>query len=85
MQDQRRVRWTFWKIVLVLEWIALLIALAMPITPGKTGGDFSFADLVLDEPGYLQEVLVYFVLTNLILGVLLVIALAIHWKERRGP
>lgn len=83
MGTECQARWTAWRIVAILEWIALLIALAMPVTPSKTGGDFSFADWFFAGPSYLQEVLVYFVLTNLILGVLVVIALIIIWKEKR--
>lgn len=69
--------------ILLLEFIALGIGLAMPITPSKTGGDFSFADFFFDDPTYLQEVLVYFVLTNLILGVLGLVALVVLSVERR--
>jgi hypothetical protein len=76
-------RTTAWKIVAILEWAALLIALAMPITPSKTGSDFSLADWFFEDPSYLQEVLVYFILTNLLLGVLVLVALIIIWREKR--
>ncbi len=73
------------KIILLLEGMALLIGLAMPITPSKTGGDFSFADWFFEDPSYLQEVLVYFVLTNLILGLLGLVALLMvrveNWRR----
>jgi len=81
-------KWPIWRLVIILEWIALLIGLAMPITPSKTGGDFSLADWFFDDPHYLQEVLVYFLLTNLFIGVLALIALGIIWTEKRrgtGP
>ena len=78
-------KWPIWRLVIILEWIALLIGLAMPITPSKTGGDFSLADWFFDDPNYLQEVLVYFLLTNLFIGVLALIALGIiHLEKRRG-
>jgi hypothetical protein len=80
----KQERWTVLKSLLILEWIALLIGLAMPITPSKTGGDFSFADWFFEDPTYLQEVLVYFVMTNLLMGVLaLVVLLMIQWDKRR--
>ena len=72
------------KAALVIEWICLLIGLAMPITPSKTGGDSSPADWFFHDPSYLQEVLVYFVAGNLVFGILVLIALAISWKERRA-
>ncbi len=75
-------RWTVWKIVLMLEGVALLIGLAMPITPSKTGGDFSLADWFFEDPSYLQEVLVYFLFTNLVLAVLVLIALLLLRSEK---
>ncbi len=76
-------KWSRWKTVLLIEWICLLIALAMPITPSKTGGDAGLADLFFDDPSYLQEVLVYFVFGNLVFGILALIVLVVSWKEKR--
>jgi len=83
MRTDREQKWSIWKLVLILEWIALLIGLAMPITPSKTGSDFSMADWFYEDPSYLQEVLVYFLLTNLFIGVLALIALVIIYVEKR--
>lgn len=66
----------------MLEGVALLIGLAMPITPSKTGGDFSLADWFFEDPSYLQEVLVYFLFTNLVLAVLVLIALLLLRSEK---
>ncbi|UCC47377.1 MAG: hypothetical protein JSV41_07650 [Gemmatimonadota bacterium] len=88
MSESRRRELTVWEIILIVEFIALLIGLAMPITPSKTGGDFSLADWFFDDPSYFQEVLVYFLLTNLVLGLLALTALAYTYLERRrqnGP
>lgn len=74
---------TVLKIVFLLEFLALLIGLAMPITPSKTGGDFSFADWFFEDPSYLQEVLVYFVATNLLIGILVLIAYVMVKVENR--
>ncbi len=74
---------TILKIVFLVEFVALLIGLAMPITPSKTGGDFSFADWFFEDPSYLQEVLVYFVMTNLLIGILGLVAFVIYRVENR--
>ncbi len=81
MSAQREL--TVLKIIFLLEFMALLIGLAMPITPSKTGGDFSFADWFFENPSYLQEVLVYFILTNLLLGLLGLVALLLVRVENR--
>ncbi len=70
-------------LILLLEFIALLIGLAMPITPSKTGGDFSFADWFFEDPTYLQEVFVYFIGTNLLIGILGLVALVIIRVQNR--
>jgi hypothetical protein len=84
MSPDRERKWTPWKSFLIVEWIALLIGLAMPITPSKTGGDASFADLFFEDPNYFQEVLVYFLLGNLLLGVLALIVVVIVRREKRS-
>jgi len=81
-EGQRR-KLSVWEIVLILEFIALLIGLAMPITPSKTGGDLSLADWFFEDPSYLHKVLVYFLLTNLILGLLTLVAVGYTYIERR--
>jgi hypothetical protein len=80
--SESKERWSIWKFVLIIEWIALLIGLAMPITPSKTGSSFSLADWFFDDPSYLQEVLVYFLFTNLLIGVLALIAVVIIKIEK---
>jgi hypothetical protein len=84
MSPDREQKWTAWKSFLIVEWIALLIGLAMPITPSKTGSDFSFADLFFEDPNYFQEVLVYFLLGNLLLGVLALIVVIVMRKDKRS-
>lgn len=68
-----------------LEFIAVLIALAMPLTPSKTGSDAQPGDLLFEDAGYLEHVLVGFLFVH---AVLLVLAVAV-WivtlvSERRG-
>ena len=71
------------KIILLLEFMALMIGLAMPVTPSKTGSDASLADWFFDDPGYLQEVFVYFVFTNILLGMIL--GAAWVWQHFQRP
>jgi hypothetical protein len=53
-----------WVGIAAIEGIAVAIGLAMPITPSRTGSDGSLAQLFLDDPTYLQEFVVYFLLTH---------------------
>jgi len=75
-------RFTVWHGLLLAEVSALLIALLMPITPSKTGSGRGLADFLISDPSYLQEVVVYFALTNLLLFILGVI-IAIWLKIKR--
>ena len=67
--------------LLATQGIALGIALAMPITPSKTGSTWSPAHLFWAAPSYLQEVVLSFVLVNL---VLLVLGLIVWIVSRSG-
>lgn len=72
-----------WAVGLVtVEAIALLIGLAMPLTPSKTGSTWSFAELFWAEPSYLREVAVNVVMTNLLI---LVIGLGIWVSSKLRP
>jgi hypothetical protein len=85
MSDTDGPELTKWKIVLLLEFMALLIGMAMPITPSKTGSDFSLAEWFFQAPNYAQEVLVYFVLTNAVMVVLGFIAwVSVRADRRKG-
>jgi len=53
--------------LLAVEAIALLIGLAMPVTPSKAGSTWSPAQLFSEDPSYLTEVAVWFVMTNLLI------------------
>lgn len=53
--------------ILVVEAVALAIALVTPITPSKTGSYWTFAELVWEEPSYLQDVAVSFGVVNLLI------------------
>jgi len=81
MNDETE-RFTVWHGLLLAEGTALMIALLMPITPSKTGSDWGLAELFISEPIYLEEVVVYFALTNLLLLILAVIV-AIWLKLKR--
>lgn len=60
--------------VLVVEVIALLIALVEPLTPSKTGSKWSPAELFTADPGYLEKVLASFIVVNLIIAILGIVA-----------
>ena len=69
-------------IFVVVEFIALLIALALPVTPSKTGSNMDIASLFIEDPGYLENVLVAFVVTNLLIGAIALVAIVyIHFRK----
>jgi len=65
----------------VTEAIALGIALATPLTPSKTGSTWSPANFFSTDPTYLEKVAASFVLVNVLLLVLGLVAWVI---SRRG-
>ncbi len=70
--------------LLVLEFIALLIALAMPITPSKTGGDNDLAKYFIEDPSYIEKVFVAFIMTNVLIGIIALVAfVAVQISRRR--
>ncbi|MEE4375954.1 MAG: hypothetical protein V2J55_00360 [Candidatus Competibacteraceae bacterium] len=77
--NQKTERFTAWHGLLLAETIALMIGLLMPITPSKTGSGHGLAHHIIPDPSYLQEVFVYFVLTNLLL-IFIGIVIAVCWK-----
>ncbi len=66
--------------ILVTEAIALGIALAMPITPSKTGSTWSPANFFSADPTYLEKVGASFVLVNVLLLVLGLVAWVISTR-----
>jgi hypothetical protein len=76
---------TRWKLLALVEAAALGIAMVMPVTPSKTGSRWIPAELVFADPSYGQEVLVYFVLANLVIGVFAAALVAtVRFEEGRG-
>jgi hypothetical protein len=68
-------RFTIWHGLFLAEGAALMIALLMPITPSKTGSGRGLAHFLIPDPTYFEQVVVYFVLTN----VLILVISAIVW------
>jgi hypothetical protein len=68
--------------VLTMEAIALGIAVAMPVTPSKTGSTWSPAHLFSPDPTYLEEVGASFVVVNVILLGLGLVAWAVSRRSR---
>ena len=65
-EDETRFRDRL-KGVLVLESIALAIALVTPVTPSRTGSTWSPAEIFTTDPSYLEKVLASFVTVNLLM------------------
>lgn len=64
--------------------VALMIALVMPLSPGKTGSGRGMAELFFPDPGYLLRVVVAFVFVNLLMALLaLVLRGLVRWDEWR--
>lgn len=64
-----------WAGLLIAEAIALMIALILPVTPSRTGRTWSPAEIVLDDPSYLAQVVGGFVMIHCIYVCLFVV-----WK-----
>ena len=61
--------------VILAEAAALMIALVTPITPSKTGGPaWTPADMFSTDPSYLEEVAASFVLVNVLIAVIGLVA-----------
>lgn len=74
---------TVGKAIAVAEFLALCIGLIMPITPSKTGGSINLAQWLIEDPSYLQQVLVFFLLTNVVLALLAAVAGVLWWVDKR--
>ena len=74
--------------ILVIESIALLIAIVSPLTPSKTGSTWSPADLFSPDPTYLEKVGASFVVVNiliLLLGLVAVVVSRLGESEQSKP
>ena len=69
-------------VVLLTQAAAILIALVSPITPSKTGSTWSPADLFIADPSYLAKVLASFVVVNIMIAVIGVLAWLFIRKDR---
>lgn len=70
--------------LLAMEGIALGIAIVAPVTPSKTGSTWSPAHLFSTDPTYLEKVAASFVLVNLILLGLGLVAWALSRRSGSG-
>ena len=70
--------------VIALESIALGIAIALPVTPSKTGSTWSPAHIFSPDPTYLEKVAASFVLVNVLFLVLGLVALVLaRWDASK--
>ena len=81
--DESESRITRVQVVLLIELFALAVALVTPITPSKTGSRQGLAELFLDDPSYLEEVGIYFLCVNGLIG-LLAIAVWVYTRATRS-
>lgn len=68
--------------MLLIQAAAVMVAVVMPVTPNRSGSDWSMAELVFPEPSYLEQVVVYFVVANLM--ILLLGAVLFVWVRLQG-
>jgi hypothetical protein len=83
MMDSQGKKITVWQIILLVEIIVLLISLAMTFGPSKTGSDWHPAQLFFENPNYWQIILIYFIFTNILIGILALIAAIYFWWEKK--
>jgi hypothetical protein len=69
------------KLVLLAEALALLIGMVTPIMPSRTGVTRGMAHLFFTEPSYLQQVLVNFLVVNLLMAIIAIIVVAVVRRE----
>jgi len=74
---------TWWQIVLLVEVVALFISLAMTFGPSKTRSNWSPAQLFFENPNYWEVIFVYFIFTNILIGILALIAAFYIWRENK--
>ena len=70
------------KLLLLAELFALLIGMVTPILPSRTGATRGVAHLFFAAPSYLEEVLVSFLLINLVMAVIGIIVIVSVRRER---
>jgi hypothetical protein len=69
---------TVWHGLFLAEVLAVVIALAMTITPSKTGSDTGVAGHFFDDPTFVQELFVNLVISNVMM-VLVAAGIALWW------
>lgn len=69
-----------WQAFLGIQAVVLAIALAMPITPLKTGGRANMASYFVENPGYLHEALFWYLFGNVMVAIIAVIV--VIWVRR---
>lgn len=75
---------TIIKVVLAIEGISLVIALATTIVPSKTGGRSGFAHLFMDDPSFLIQVVVNFAAVNILLTMLAAVFFIMVWRGNKS-
>jgi hypothetical protein len=81
--EKENIKLTAWKIIFLIESAAVMIALAMTITPSKTGSDWSPVELFFENPSFWQDVLIHFIAVNLLIGIFALIFFLSLWIQKR--
>lgn len=71
-----------WRLLILGEVTALMISLVMPVTPSRTGTRWSPAEFVWPDPSYLQQVSIWFVITNGVAA--LMVGSLVLWVRAEG-
>ena len=65
--------------IVLVETISILLGLILPISPSKTGAKNNLAEQFLDNPTYLQEFVFYYLLTNVL--IILILVIFVIWEK----
>ena len=75
---------TIVKALLAVEVVSLAIAVALTVTPSRTGGRGGFASIFMDEPSFLIQLVVNFAVTNALLSVLAAVFLIVVSRTNKS-
>ena len=73
-------RTTGWQIFFIAEFIALIISVAITVTPGKFSSSNGFGYLFFENPGFFESLFINFLATNVLL---VIVGLIIIYLTKR--
>ena len=72
-----------WKVILFVEFIALIIAAAMVITPGKLPSSKGLVYQFFDNPTFIESIFINFLFTNIVLAIIAAILLILVNRDSK--